>query len=119
MVSIPKLHRGAIAVARTGAERSSKVSWGRIESLADCISQSLVRGRTKRGPFEERTLKNFVVTLLIAFLPQAAPAQKSAAPSPAQVAHAVWEYRLDNEDRIVRELSEFLAIPNVASDTAN
>src|SRR5206468_5666094 len=26
---------------------------------------------------------------------------------------------MDNEDRIVRELSEFLAIPNIASDTPN
>src|ERR1700758_1868703 len=26
---------------------------------------------------------------------------------------------MDNEDRIVRELSEFLSIPNVASDTPN
>ena len=29
------------------------------------------------------------------------------------------EYRVDNEDRIVRELVEFLAIPNVASDSLN
>ena len=64
-------------------------------------------------------MRNFLVTLLIAFLPQAAQAQKPTAPSPAQVAQAVREYRVDNEDRIVRDLSEFLAIPNVASDTAN
>ncbi|PYL37060.1 MAG: peptidase M20, partial [Verrucomicrobia bacterium] len=29
------------------------------------------------------------------------------------------EYRMDNEERIMRELSEFLAIPNIASDTPN
>lgn len=29
------------------------------------------------------------------------------------------EYRIENEDRIVRELCEFLAIPNIASDTPN
>src|SRR5712692_9020772 len=40
-------------------------------------------------------------------------------PSPAQVAEEVRDYRMDNEDRIVRELSEFLAIPNIASDTPN
>jgi acetylornithine deacetylase/succinyl-diaminopimelate desuccinylase-like protein len=31
----------------------------------------------------------------------------------------VRDYRMANEDRIVRELTEFLAIPNVASDTPN
>ena len=44
--------------------------------------------------------------------------QKSLPP----VAHVVEEvrvYRLANEDRIMRELREFLAIPNVASDTPN
>jgi acetylornithine deacetylase/succinyl-diaminopimelate desuccinylase-like protein len=64
-------------------------------------------------------LRNFAVTLLIAFLPNAALAQKPAAPAPAQVAQAVRDYRMDNEDRIIRELSEFLAIPNIASDTPN
>jgi acetylornithine deacetylase/succinyl-diaminopimelate desuccinylase-like protein len=37
----------------------------------------------------------------------------------SQVAAQVRDYRLNNEDRIVRELTEFLAIPNVASDTVN
>jgi len=32
---------------------------------------------------------------------------------------AVRNYRMENEDRIVRELTEFLAIPNIASDTPN
>jgi acetylornithine deacetylase/succinyl-diaminopimelate desuccinylase-like protein len=64
-------------------------------------------------------LRNFAVTLLIAFLPNAALAQKPAAPAPAQVAQAVRDYRMANEDRIVRELSEFLAIPNIANDTPN
>jgi acetylornithine deacetylase/succinyl-diaminopimelate desuccinylase-like protein len=35
------------------------------------------------------------------------------------VAQEVRSYRLVNEDRIVRELAEFLSIPNVASDTPN
>jgi acetylornithine deacetylase/succinyl-diaminopimelate desuccinylase-like protein len=64
-------------------------------------------------------LRNIAVTLLIAFLPSAALAQKPAAPAPAQVAQAVRDYGMDNEDRIIRELSEFLAIPNIASDTPN
>jgi acetylornithine deacetylase/succinyl-diaminopimelate desuccinylase-like protein len=46
-------------------------------------------------------------------------AQKRAAIAPAQVAEEVRNYRLNNEDRIMRELTEFLAIPNVASDTEN
>ena len=46
-------------------------------------------------------------------------AQKRAAIPPAQVAAEVRSYRLNNEDRIIRELDEFLAIPNVASDTEN
>jgi acetylornithine deacetylase/succinyl-diaminopimelate desuccinylase-like protein len=39
--------------------------------------------------------------------------------NPDQVAQEVRDYRRNNEDRIIRELSEFLAIPNVASDTEN
>ncbi len=46
-------------------------------------------------------------------------AQKKAAIPAAQVAEEVRNYRVANEDRIVRELTEFLAIPNVASDTEN
>jgi acetylornithine deacetylase/succinyl-diaminopimelate desuccinylase-like protein len=64
-------------------------------------------------------LRNFAATLLIALSPNAALAQKPTPPSPAQVVQEVRDYRMDNEDRIVRELSEFLAIPNIASDTPN
>jgi acetylornithine deacetylase/succinyl-diaminopimelate desuccinylase-like protein len=46
------------------------------------------------------------------------PAAKSRIAA-EQVAQQVREYRLSHEDRIVRELTEFLAIPNVASDTPN
>jgi acetylornithine deacetylase/succinyl-diaminopimelate desuccinylase-like protein len=46
-------------------------------------------------------------------------AQKRAAIPAAQVAEEVRNYRLNNEDRIIRELAEFLAIPNVASDAEN
>ena len=49
----------------------------------------------------------------------AAMGQKPEGVAPAQVAQAVRDYRIDNEDRIVREMAEFLAIPNVASDTPN
>src|SRR5690349_23571444 len=57
--------------------------------------------------------------LLAAVLPYPAMSQKPTPLSPAQVVQEVRDYRMDNEDRIVRELTEFLAIPNVASDTAN
>ena len=68
-------------------------------------------------------LRNSVGIVLIAVLPVAAamaqsPAAKPAV-GPAQVAAQVRQYRIKNEDRIVRELTEFLSIPNVASDTAN
>src|SRR5262245_32927731 len=40
-------------------------------------------------------------------------------PPTSQVVHEVRSYRQANEDRIMRELRELLAIPNVAGDTAN
>jgi acetylornithine deacetylase/succinyl-diaminopimelate desuccinylase-like protein len=46
-------------------------------------------------------------------------AQKAVPIAPARVAQEVRDYRMDHEDRIVRELAEFLAIPNVASDAPN
>jgi acetylornithine deacetylase/succinyl-diaminopimelate desuccinylase-like protein len=64
-------------------------------------------------------LGKIAILLLMATLAYPALAQKPAPPTPAQVAQGVREYRMANEDRIVRELKEFLAIPNVASDTPN
>jgi acetylornithine deacetylase/succinyl-diaminopimelate desuccinylase-like protein len=64
-------------------------------------------------------LKRIAITLLMVLPVCPAQAQKPASPAPAQVAQEVREYRIANEDRIVRELTEFLAIPNVASDTPN
>jgi len=64
-------------------------------------------------------LRKIVAVLLIAPFSCAAFAQKAVAPAPAQVVQEVRDYRMDNEDRIIRELSEFLAIPNIASDTPN
>ncbi len=64
-------------------------------------------------------MRSIVVALLIAFVTTPALAQKSTPAAPAQVAQEVREYRMDNEDRIVRELNEFLSIPNIASDTPN
>jgi acetylornithine deacetylase/succinyl-diaminopimelate desuccinylase-like protein len=64
-------------------------------------------------------LKHIVIALVAVLLPCATRGQKAIPPAPAQVAQEVRNYRMENEDRIVRELCEFLAIPNVASDTAN
>jgi acetylornithine deacetylase/succinyl-diaminopimelate desuccinylase-like protein len=64
-------------------------------------------------------LRYTAVTLFVYLLPSLALAQKPAPLPPAQVAQEVRDYRLDNEDRIIRELAEFLSIPNVASDTPN
>jgi len=44
---------------------------------------------------------------------------KRSLPAPTRVIEQVRVYRLANQDRIVRELREFLSIPNVASDTPN
>ena len=62
----------------------------------------------------------FAILFLLCAVPCFAqqPAGRAAIP-PAQVAEEVRRYRLNNEDRIMRELTEFLAIPNVASDTEN
>ena len=64
-------------------------------------------------------MRRVVGILWVSLMPCAVLAQKLAPPSPPQVAQAVREYRMENEDRIIRELSEFLSIPNIASDTPN
>lgn len=50
---------------------------------------------------------------------QQIPSTTAAVLKPAQVVQEVRHYRMNNEDRIIRELAEFLAIPNLASDTEN
>src|SRR3984957_17409922 len=63
-----------------------------------------------------------LISFLTACWPLAGSAQNPASKlrvGPAQVVEQVRVYRIGNEDRIVRELAEFLAIPNVASDTEN
>ena len=73
-------------------------------------------------------MRNIVVTLASVLLTYPALGQMSTSGKvresrqpmpPAQVVQAVREYRMANENRIVRELREFLSIPNVASDTPN
>jgi acetylornithine deacetylase/succinyl-diaminopimelate desuccinylase-like protein len=62
--------------------------------------------------------RKFAVIAALALLPATAAAQKSRL-TPEQVAAEVRDYRMNNEDRIMRELTDFLAIPNIASDTVN
>ncbi len=64
-------------------------------------------------------MKKSVGAVAVLLLPCLACGQKAAPPTPAQVVRAVREYRMENENRIVRELCEFLAIPDIASDTPN
>jgi acetylornithine deacetylase/succinyl-diaminopimelate desuccinylase-like protein len=71
-------------------------------------------------------LRSLLLAIVTAILAAAIPAQRIPPPperthklNPDQVAQEVRDYRMNNEDRIIRELSEFLAIPNVASDTEN
>jgi acetylornithine deacetylase/succinyl-diaminopimelate desuccinylase-like protein len=64
-------------------------------------------------------LRFISVSFLAAVLACAGMAQKPVPMAPARVAQEVRDYRMDHEDRIVRELAEFLAIPNVASDAPN
>ena len=67
-------------------------------------------------------MRTTLVTMLLALIVVAARGDEGSAPPtiPAEeVVQQVRQYTRDNEDRIVRELAEFLAIPNVASDTEN
>src|ERR1700740_37889 len=65
------------------------------------------------------TLRTIVIATLISICGAPCLAQKRAPIPPAQVAGEVRNYRAANEDRIIRELTEFLSIPNVAADTEN
>jgi acetylornithine deacetylase/succinyl-diaminopimelate desuccinylase-like protein len=71
-------------------------------------------------------LRTLLLAVFVVVFTTGISAQKIPPPSehrqklnPDQVAQEVRDYRMNNEDRIIRELSEFLAIPNIASDTEN
>src|SRR5208282_1095176 len=64
-------------------------------------------------------LRIMAVTLVFALLPHPVAAQTSSLPGLPEVAQKVRTYRLANEDSIIRELTDFLSIPNLATDTAN
>jgi acetylornithine deacetylase/succinyl-diaminopimelate desuccinylase-like protein len=71
-------------------------------------------------------LRTLLLAVFVAVFTTGISAQKIPPPpehrqklNPDQVAQEVRDYRMNNEDRIIRELSEFLAIPNIANDTEN
>src|SRR5260370_11198068 len=78
-----------------------------------------VKSATMRSLERGITLRTIVIATLISICGAPYLAQKRAPIPPGQVAEEVRNYRVANEDRIIRELAEFLAIPNVASDTPN
>ncbi len=63
--------------------------------------------------------RTFALSGLLAIFSASSFAQKPVRLSPAQIAQEVRDYRMNNEDRIIRELCDFLAIPNIAADTVN
>ena len=65
------------------------------------------------------TLLVFLVAGVSNVAAQQIPSRAAPALKAAQVVQEIRDYRMNNEDRIVRELTEFLAIPNVASDAEN
>ncbi len=84
------------------------------------VERELLEGHVDRYAVAHN-MRCMTLTLLWTLLPYSALAQKSTtSPAPpAQVALEVRDFRVNNEDRIVRELTEFLSIPNVATDTPN
>ena len=87
--------------------------------------------RSSRAPKAVNTasranIKTTLLGLFLAAMPSSVFAQQIPLQSeppkqlqPEQVAQEVRDYRMNNEDRIMRELTEFLSIPNIASDTVN
>src|SRR3989441_5356284 len=117
-----RLHDDAAGFATAGKKSTNEqrpCGSDRIAGRPRQASSGALRRQNHRERQRRDTLRNIAVILLIAFFSGPALAQKATSPSPAQVVQEVRDYRMDNEDRIVRELSEFLAIPNIANDTPN
>ncbi|GAC1641061.1 MAG: M20/M25/M40 family metallo-hydrolase [Candidatus Acidiferrum sp.] len=64
-------------------------------------------------------MRKLAIAMLCFLEAMSVSAQKPGTASPKEIVKAVREYREANEERIVRELREFLAIPNVVNDSAN
>src|SRR5262252_5735059 len=84
----------------------------RQRRLTSARSAGARQTRIRKGEM----MRNIGLLFFSALLAYPALAQKSISPPPAQIAQEVRDYRVHNEGRIVRELVEFLAIPNLASD---
>src|SRR5256885_289400 len=125
MCALPLTHLQSQSVAaelhprKKPANEQRPYGSDRIAGRPRRASRVALGQQSRRERYRRERLRNIVVTLLITLLPYPALAQKSTPPVPAQVAQEVRDYRMDNEERIVRELSEFLSIPNIASDTPN
>src|SRR5207249_10494898 len=98
---------GGVEGVREDRPRRNTEQQGRIESSAadGALYEFFCTGRGCRRHSRRNTLRNIAVTLGIALVPLSAVAQKPAPPAPAQVAREVRDYRMANEERIVRELS--------------
>ena len=99
--------------------------FGRVKHMgSSCVAGGL--GSTIRNPRVFRLRRNNLRSIAFLFLAATVPVQLVAqtpagtlSMPAAEVAARVRDYRMKNEDRIIRELMEFLAIPNVASDAEN
>jgi len=60
-----------------------------------------------------------VTLFVLSFVIYPAAAQMSNAPRSAETARQVRDYRQANEHKIISELTTFLSIPNIATDTPN
>ena len=91
------------------------ISTNRITSLLVWFLRREIGGAFSNGG---DTLRELAVVVIFGFLPLLAIAQKSD-PIPPEVAQEVREYRLDNEDLIIRELANSPSIPSIATETPN
>src|SRR3984893_4429903 len=119
-------HKRSEAVDRRQLKESASRQWRKRKTKTQ--SRRVRRGSQRRREksarmtgvtFGENTLRTASVATLFFFCTVPCLAQKRAAIPPGRGAEGGRNYRVANEDRIVRELTEFLAIPNVASDTEN
>src|SRR6266852_2591809 len=104
---------------RSTVDRTEKTTQRRRVRRRSQKSAGIESARMADVSERESTLRIAVIATLFFVCTAPCLAQKRAAIPAAQVAAEVRNYRLANEDRIMRELTEFLAIPNVASDTEN
>jgi acetylornithine deacetylase/succinyl-diaminopimelate desuccinylase-like protein len=109
----------AAAIDRKGGrERRTPNTFVAVGCVASSRLKSAVGGRSKMRMRIVATVLTAALALLSARSLNAQSARDTSEGA-SQVAQKVREYRVQHEGAIVRELAEFLAIPNVASDEAN